>query len=88
MTEDLPSAIQQLRQLLAVHLPAEKFIEADRLLLRAFQDVRDDQRSTTLNEAASIGEDITILLHDGGDDHRARGAWRVVDALRRKAEEK
>ena len=44
-------------------------------------------RADTLREAADAGEDVANRIHNSGDDHRAGGAYDVVDELRRMAAE-
>ncbi|GAA2192794.1 hypothetical protein [Streptomyces bangladeshensis] len=44
-------------------------------------------RAETLREAADAGEDVANRIHASGDDHRAGGAYDVVDHLRRLASE-
>ncbi|MDX3520749.1 hypothetical protein [Streptomyces scabiei] len=41
-------------------------------------------RAAVLHEAADIGEDVANRIHASGDDHRAGGAYDVVDELRRR----
>ncbi|MEV7975379.1 hypothetical protein [Streptomyces sp. NPDC086519] len=44
-------------------------------------------RAAVLRDAADAGEDVANRIHAAGDDHRAGGAYDVVDALRRLAGE-
>jgi hypothetical protein len=56
-------------------------------LLRRAAVLPDTSRAAVLHEAADIGEDIANGIHNSGDDHRAGGAYDVVDKLRRLADE-
>ncbi|MFK0140672.1 hypothetical protein [Streptomyces murinus] len=46
-----------------------------------------ENRAAVLLEAADAGEDVANRIHASGDDHRASGAYDVVDELRRLAGE-
>jgi hypothetical protein len=57
-------------------------------LLAAYDTNRTGaDRTAVLRDAADVGEDVANRIHASGDDHRAGGAYDVVDELRRMADE-